>query len=468
VSGRPAHLDDTIVALATPPGPGARAIVRLSGPGCAAALKTLFAPADQVPPPAGRIVSGSVSLPGVPVPFPAELYFWPAPHSYTGQDVAELHTLSSVPLVELLVAGLLGAGCRAAGPGEFTQRAFLAGKLDLTRAEAVQAVIEATGRGELRQALGQLAGGMARPLSALREDLLNLLADVEAGLDFADEDIHFIGSDEMLLRLGRALAQVTLVGKQLDSRAVAGQTFRVVLAGRPNAGKSSLFNALAGARALVSEVPGTTRDYLVRRLDLDGVAVELVDTPGWQVAGGAIDRQAQALGRQQQGEADLVLVCVEAGTAVSSDEQALLAGERPAAVLVATKCDLAAAEGRAAGLMAAGTAGVNRAARLTPRSSLATSAWTGAGLGELKALLASHARQRAEPALAPSIARCRHHVTACLEHLRRAHAIVIEEGPPEILALELREGLHQLGEMVGAVYTDDLLDRVFSRFCIGK
>src|SRR5205085_2768682 len=132
----------------------------------------------------------------------------------------------------------------AAGPGELTQRAFLAGKLDLTRAEAVQAVIESAGRGELRQALGQLAGGMARPLAALREDLLNLLADVEAALDFADEDIQFVSSDQMLLRLGRALAQVTLVGKQLDSRAVAGQTFRVVLAGRPNAGKSSLFNAL--------------------------------------------------------------------------------------------------------------------------------------------------------------------------------------------------------------------------------
>jgi tRNA modification GTPase len=151
------------------------------------------------------------------------------------------------------------------------------------------------------------------------------------------------------------------------------------------------------------------------------------------------------LGRQQQAEANLVLVCVEAGAEVSSEERALLAREQPPAVLIATKCDLApATEG------------------------LPTSARTGVGLRELKALLVGRARQRAEPALAPSIGRCRHHVTACLERLRRAHAIVIEEDPPEILALELRESLHELGEMVGAVYTDDLLDRVFSRFCIGK
>jgi tRNA modification GTPase len=451
VNGTSAVLDDTIVALATPPGPGARAIVRLSGPGCAAALKTLFVPAEQLLPPAGRILCGSVKLPGVDSPLPAELYFWQAPHSYTGQDVAELHTLSCPPLVELLVASLLGAGCRAAGPGEFTQRAFLAGKLDLTSAEAVQAVIEASGRSELRQALGQLAGGMARPLAALREDLLNLLADVEAGLDFADEDINFVGADEMLLRLGKALAQVTLVGKQLDSRAVAGRTFRVVLAGRPNAGKSSLFNALChgcvsrAARALVSELPGTTRDYLVHRLNVDGVVIELVDTPGWQESGGDVENQAQTLGRQQLGEADLVLVCVEAGAVVSDDERALLERERSPAVLIATKCDL-----------------------MPGVEGLTTSARTGVGLTALKELLAERARQRPEPALAPSIGRCRHHVTACLEHLRRAHAIVIDEDPPEILALELRAGLHQLGEMVGAVYTDDLLDRVFSRFCIGK
>ena len=436
--------DDTIVALATAPGPGARAIVRLSGPACSSVLKAVFAPADAVPPPPGRFVGGAVALPGVHSPLPADLFFWHGPNSYTGQDVAELHVISCQPLLDLLVSSLLAAGARAAGPGEFTQRAFLAGKLDLTRAEAVGAVIEAGGRAELRQALTQLAGGMSKPLSEVREDLLDLLADVEAALDFADEDIRFVEGDEILRRLGRAMARVMLAGKQLESRGVANETFRVVLAGRPNAGKSSLFNALCGARALVSDEPGTTRDYLSHKLDLDGAKVELIDSPGWRPADGEIERQAQELGRQQQAEADLTLVCVESGSEPDADERAALDGERPA-LLIATKCDLRQA-----------------------RSGLATSAVTGAGLSELRATLSRRARERPAPALAPSVARCRHHVAACLEHLRRAHALVLEQDPPEILALELREALHQLGELAGAVYTDDLLDRVFSRFCIGK
>ncbi|HZY87188.1 MAG TPA: tRNA modification GTPase, partial [Gemmataceae bacterium] len=439
------HADDTIVALATPPGPGARAVVRLSGPEALAAVGALFSPREALAP-RRALVEGSVRLPGVAAPLPADVYFWPGPHSYTGQDVAELHVLSSPPLVEALVAALLGTGARPAGPGEFTLRAFLAGKLDLTRAEAVHGVVEAGTRDELKQALAQLAGGVARPLHALRDDLLNLLADVEAGLDFAEEDVQFVVEKDMLLRLGGALAQVTLLGKQLEQRAVAGGAFRVVLAGRPNAGKSSLFNALAGAAALVSPEPGTTRDYLVRRLDLGGAAVELVDTPGWQEGGDAIESQAQSLGRQQAERADLVLLCLEAGVAPSAAAAALLKQERPAAVAVATKCDLAA-----------------------PSPELpATSAVTGAGLEALGDLLAERARRRAQPPLAPSLSRCRHHVAECLANLRRAHAVVLYQDPPEILALELRGALEQLGEMVGAVYTDDLLDRIFSRFCVGK
>jgi tRNA modification GTPase len=377
---------------------------------------------------------------------PADVYYWPAPHSYTGQDVVEIHTLSSPPLVELLIAQLLQAGCRAAQPGEFTLRAFLAGKLDLTRAEAVHAVIESDTRDELKQALKQLAGGMARPLQELREDLLNLLADVEAALDFADEDIHFVRPEEMLSRLAKALAQITLLGKQLDQRGVADRVFRAVLTGRPNAGKSSLFNALAGADALVSPEPGTTRDYLVQRLDLGGVVVELIDTPGWQAEIGVIESQAQALAREQAGQADVLLLCLEAGQPMTPEEETLCRQAHPPVVALATKCD------RTAG----------------PADLPATSALTGMGIESLRALLAERARRHRQAALAPSLSRCRHHVESCLEQLRRAHRIVLFEDPPELLALELRGALEQLGEMVGAVYTDDLLDRIFSRFCIGK
>lgn len=439
------QLHDTITALSTVPGPGARAIVRLSGPQAVAIVSSLgsFSPSLT---PARQLLSTQFTLPGIATPLPVDLYVWPAPRTYTGEELVEIHLLSCPPLIELLTAELLRAGARAAQPGEFTLRAFLAGKLDLTRAEAVLGVIEAGDRAQLRQAITQLAGGVARPMQALRDDLLNLLADVEAGLDFADEDIRFVNQTELLTRISAALAQVTLVSRQVQQRAITERSYRVVLAGRPNAGKSSLFNALAGASALVSSEPGTTRDYLTQRLDLDGISVELVDTAGWMTGTDTIERQAQALGRDQAHQADLVLLCLEAGQDATAEETVLLRQAQPSAVLVATKCDLAESRPDA----------------------IATSALTGGGLDALRGLLVERARSQRQPALAPSLSRCRHHVDVCLEQLRRAHAIVLFEDPPELLALDLRETLHQLGEMIGAVYTDDLLDRIFSRFCIGK
>jgi tRNA modification GTPase len=376
---------------------------------------------------------------------PADLYYWPAPRTFTGQEVVELHTISCPPLIDRLIGELIAAGGRAAVPGEFTMRAFLAGKLDLPRAEAVLGIIEAGNRNELKQALTQLAGGVTRPLEGLRDDLLNLLADLEAGLDFAEDDIHFIAPDELLLRIGKGLAQLTNLQKQLDQRAVSQRPFRVVIAGRPNVGKSSLFNALTGAAALVSPLSGTTRDYLVKRIEIDGTTIEMVDTAGRQESMGTIDEQAQTLARQQAEQADLVLLCLECGEQSHLDLE-LVAPGSPPVVAIATKYDLG---GPPAGL-------------------LGTSAVTGAGLEELRHWLAEQARTHRQPPLAPSLSRCRGHVDACLNHLRRAHEIALFDEPPELLAVEVRGALDQLGEMVGAVWTDDLLDRIFSRFCIGK
>ncbi|HKI32827.1 MAG TPA: tRNA modification GTPase [Gemmataceae bacterium] len=439
-------LNDTIVALSSAPGPGARAVVRLSGPDAFRCASALFAAAEPVAFNRRRLYPGRVRLRGVAAPLPADLYVFPAPHTFTGQHVAELHTLGCPPLVDVLIAELLKAGARAARPGEFTLRAFLGGKLDLTRAEAVLGVIEAGSRDELKEALAQLAGGIAGPLQELRGDLLDLLADLEAGLDFAEEDVHFVSTEDQLRRLGKGLALLTLLGKQLEQRSLGGRTFRAVLAGRPNAGKSSLFNALGGGSALVSPEPGTTRDYLVRRIDLDGVPVELIDTAGWQTSAGSIEGQAQALGREQACGADLVLLCVEAGREPDAEERARLGQAAPPVLGVATKCDLARPS----------------------FGEVATSAATGEGLDTLRGTVAARAQALARPALAPSVSRCRHHVAACLGRLRQAHQTVLFGGPPELAALELRGALDELGEMVGAVYTDDLLDRIFSRFCIGK
>jgi tRNA modification GTPase len=379
-------------------------------------------------------------------PLSADLYLWPGPQTYTGQDMAEIHAVSCPPLIELLLAALLKAGARAAGPGEFTLRAFLAGKLDLTRAEAVHAVIAARDDCEHRQALNQLAGGLTTPLAQLREDLLNLLADVEAGLDFADEDIQFVGQEETLKRLAAGMARLTLLRRQLEQRATTERPFRVVLAGRPNAGKSSLFNALAGAAALVSPEPGTTRDYLTTVITVGDIRIEIVDTPGWQQDGDTINKQAQALGCEQAQQADLVLLCLEAGVVPSPASDGPLSQLDAPVLPIATKCDLGN----------------------SPSDLLATSAVTGVGLLALRTLFGERAREHSATAVVPSLGRCRHHVAVCLEHLRRAHGIVLFEDPADLLALELREGLEQLGELVGAVHTEDLLDRIFSRFCIGK
>jgi len=440
------HPDDTIVAVSSAAGPAARAIVRISGPNARPVVDALFAP--DAPAAAGRrLVPGNLRLTGVHSPLPADLYFFAAPHSYTGQDLAELHTIGSPPLVGRLVADLLNAGARSAGPGEFTLRAFLAGKLDLPQAEAVHAIIEAGSDSDLKHALAQLAGGVTQPLHDLRDDLLNLLADSEAALDFADEDIEFVGKPETLSRLAAALARLANVRRQLETRTVSGRPLRAALVGEPNAGKSSLFNALAGGPdALVSPLPGTTRDYLTKLLVLDGISVELIDTAGWAAFTDAIEEQSQKLGSEQTKAADIVLWCVEPGGAFASEVSERLARTEARILRVHTKCDLAG----------------------EPRSGIASSAVAPGGVDELRAALAEAAASLVHPPLAPSQSRCRHHLDACIRDLQQAHRHVLFDDPAELLALALRGALDQLGEMVGAVYTNDLLDRIFSRFCIGK
>ncbi len=426
-------LQDTLVALASPPGAGLRAIVRISGPRTTDIVRALLPGFAGVTSPCHN---GVLRLDGVRSPLPAQVWFWAGPRSYTGQDLAELHLISSPPLVHAVLAQAHAAGARAAGPGEFTLRAFLAGKIDLTKAEAILGVTQARTDEELQSALKQLAGGLAHPLQALREDLLNLLADVEAGLDFTTEDLAFISLDEMLRRLTLGLAQITLVQKQLDSRTMEHRLPRVVLAGPVNAGKSSLFNVLTAGKALVSTEAGTTRDYLEAPLRLGEMTATLIDTAGRRDDAHADERRAQTLGAERAAEADLVLWC-----------------------------DPTAAEPAPGGALKLATC-----SDAFPRRAgwLAVSAHTGAGLPELRSAIASRLHERPGDPWSASLSRCRHHVLACRDHLRAAHHLALEDQPAELLALELRLALEQVGAIVGTIYTDDLLGRIFSRFCIGK
>jgi tRNA modification GTPase len=467
------QLDDTIGALASAAGPAARGMVRISGPRALECLNGWFEPTDVERWQSARGAdchAGGLRLDGLRSPLGVTVYAWPNGRSYTGQPLVEIHAPGSPPLLEAVLAQSFAAGVRPARPGDFTLRAFLAGRMDLLQAEAVLGVIDAVGEDGLAIALRQLAGGISGRMTQVRADLIDLLADLEAGLDFVEDGIEFVSRDELAARIGRAQSRIGELLAQCQSRAQSQGRRRVVLAGLPNAGKSTLFNALLSRdAALVSAVAGTTRDYLGGSVEWLGVAVELIDTPGWEFldatdreAGDAseLTRRAQDLSAEQREQADLVFWCsaADASAAEQRDDFELrrraIGSGRPL-VLVATKCELREP----------------RSYRDAVGSALLVSAKTGAGLDELvercARLLGEAAAGRGE-IIRTTAARCRESLAACRDTLGRALAAAASNRGDEILALELREALEHLGRVLGTVYTDDILDRIFSRFCIGK
>ncbi|MGH7136165.1 MAG: tRNA modification GTPase [Pirellulales bacterium] len=447
--------EDTIAALASPPGGAARAIVRVSGPDTVAIAERCFLAHDRRPLGSQRrptALEGDIRLQALPAPLPAVLYLWPSTRSYTRQPTAEFHTLGSPPLAEALVFELCRLGARLARPGEFTLRAFLAGRIDLTQAEAVLGVIDARGAAELQVALTQLAGGLAVPLARLRGSLLDVLAHLEAGLDFVDEEIEFISRDEIDRQLATAQAEVESLVAQMHTRGETNATVRAVLVGAPNAGKSSLYNALTGQRALVSDMAGTTRDYLSARLDLDGVTCELVDTAGTADSPShGIDGAAQQAARHQQRQAQIELLCLDATESLTHDEVELHC-RRPGGqrIVVFTKCDLP---------------------RRAPAvgDAVETSSHTGAGLNILRERLrdAATSSDLQSGVVSATAARCGESLRQAALSLTEARKLAQASGE-ELVAAELRGALRYLGEVAGEVHTDDILDRIFSRFCIGK
>jgi tRNA modification GTPase len=439
-------LSDPIAALATPPGRSALAVVRLSGRG-----------AFEV---AGRVIRGfRTDRPRMATlavfhqdgeAIDRGLYtVFPGPNSYTGEDLVELSCHGGQVAPARVLAALHAAGARQAAAGEFTRRAVLNGKLDLVQAEAVGDMIDAVAPAQARAALHQLEGGLSRRIAQLRQALVEVQALLSYEIDFPGEDDGPVSPQ----RIAEAVAGVTGRIEQLLATAPSADRMRqgalLVLAGRPNAGKSSLFNALLGSsRALVTEIPGTTRDAIEGHTDFLGWPVRLADTAGLSDSRDRLERMGIEVSRRYLSVADLVLLCVEAGRSVGADELAL-ADERPT-LIVRTKRDL-----------------VNGTL-----SELAVSALTGEGIGQLRQAVAERvfgdriALGDLEPGLASErhrtgLLRARGALAEAADHLAPG-------GDPVLLSHHVRQATLALDELVGAVDVEEVLGQVFAGFCVGK
>ena len=481
----PLDLDDTIVALASPPGPALRGIVRVSGGETADVVAKLFKPANgsgdwrltRLP----RRFPGLLHLPAIGVPVPAALMYWPTRRSFTGQPMAEFHLTGSVPLLEATIEHLCNCGARLARRGEFTMRAFLSGRIDLLQAEAVLGVIEATDHEELQKALSQLGGQITSRLGKARQDLIALLGDLEAGLDFVEEDIEFITREQMAHRLEAALSVLQLLSTDSAARLPSGYRRRVVLAGLPNAGKSTLFNRLIGQqKAIVSPIAGTTRDYLTATLRLDSMELELIDTAGWEDAADLIMERAQRLRGEQVSASDIVVWCSAADLSASeqADDRRLseLAAQQCAAMLrVITRADVMGLDQQTAADLVITTpsspSSLSGHPPLLPAPAIHVSGETGWNVEALRSLLQrslQSAHGSRSELLGTTTVRCRDSLNRATECLQQALAATAANHGDELISMEIRQALHELGTILGDVYTDDILDHIFSNFCIGK
>ena len=463
--------EDTIVAVSSAPGWSARGILRLSGPDALAIAGRIFA-ADA----GGELSShpgftrlfGSVRLDERRCA-PAECYLFRAPASYTRQDCVELHTAGSPPLLAMLTDLALAGGARPAEPGEFTARAFLAGAMDLTQVEAVAATIQARSDAQLRAARALRRGELSSRIAEVAEALTTLASLVEADIDFAEEPIDFITPDQLARRLTGLHRKLRRLIDRADSTERLAAIPTVLLVGAPNAGKSSLMNALSGMdRSICSALAGTTRDVLSAPIDLARGEAILLDAAGQNAQGDPLTAATQAAVESAAAQADLICLVVDLARDLDQQSRAPVpsAGGVPA-VVVANKVDL---------LDSATTA--RRMARLQQARIgpvCPVSATAGTGLALLRRVIERQLCDRPESGPGSAIAlnaRQRHKLDACCAALERALALVGETAQTidsaELVALEFREALDALAAVTGAVTTDDLLGRVFASFCIGK
>jgi tRNA modification GTPase len=447
--------DDTIVAIATPAGHGALGVVRISGPraldivGTIATRRAPFACRRAT---LTRIRDAAEATSGSAVDNVIVTCFH-APHSYTGEDVVELSAHGSPIVLRTIVLAAIAAGARLARPGEFTLRAFLAGRLDLVQVEAVADLIAAATPLQARVAFDQLEGTLTRRIAALDGELFDLIARLEASLDFPDEGYHFIDADETRRRLRAVVDGIT----ELLADAPRGRLIRdgatVVLAGRPNVGKSSLFNALAGVdRAIVTSVPGTTRDLITEPVDINGIALTIVDTAGAREAHDVVEREGVVRGQQARGVADLVLVILDRSEPLTSDARALLVDtSETRRLIVGNKSALPAV--------------------IDVEGALDVSATTGEGLDRLRCAIARELTGEESRRESPALTNLRH--IALLDQSREClaravNALTHSSMPEEFLLADLHAARARFDEVVGVRTSEDVLMHIFENFCIGK
>ncbi len=448
--------DDTIVAIATPLGRSAIGVVRVSGRSAVDVAAAILNGARLRP---RRATCCRVKVEGVHTDTDggdeAVVVWFPAPRSYTGEDVVEISAHGNPMLLNGIVQSAMAAGARLARRGEFTLRAVMNGKRELVQAEAVADLIEASTPSQARLAFDQLHGTLSSRLAAIDADVFDLIAKLEASLDFPDEGYHFLADDEGAAILNRLLERVDTLLTDASRGRLVREGATVAIVGRPNVGKSSLFNALVGGdRAIVTDVPGTTRDLLTERVDIGGLCVTLVDTAGVRDSTEPVEQEGVRRGARARETADLVVVVLDATRGLTSEDETLLrdTGE-DRCVVVWNKCDL-----------------IERAETPFDVAGCRVSATKGSGLDDVRDGIARALVHHTSDRDSPALANVRHiaQLEAVRAALLRARQLISDRAPEEFVLRDLHTARSSFDELFGARTSADVLERIFDRFCIGK